>query len=83
MTEPNGLGYAYQTTYEQLGNTFVINLKKIQQGQILGTLNFLSYDSFRNIVNFIESSEELKFEYTIPYKDVGSKTFYKDVEKGR
>lgn len=80
LTEPNGLGYGYQTTYEQLGNTFVINLKKIQQGQILGTLNFLSYDNYRNIVNFIEASEELKFEYTIPYKDVGSKTFYKDVE---
>lgn len=80
LTEPTGLGYTYQTNYEQLGNTFVVSVKKMQQGQILGQLNFLSYDNYRNIINFIEASENLKFEYTIPYNDVGEKTYYKDVE---
>ena len=80
LTEPTGLGYTYQTNYEQLGNTFVVSVKKMQQGQILGQLNFLSYDNYRNIINFIEASESLKFEYTIPYNDVGEKTYYKDVE---
>lgn len=80
LTQPTGLGYTYQTNYEQLGNTFVVSVKKMQQGQILGQLNFLSYDNYRNIINFIEASESLKFEYTIPYNDVGEKTYYKDVE---
>ena len=31
LTEPNGLGYSYSTEYEQLGNTFITNLRRIEQ----------------------------------------------------
>lgn len=79
MTEPTGLGYSYADEYEQLGNTFISNLRKIEQGQIEGTLNFLNYDNYRNIITFIEKSDALKFEYKIPYED-GAKTFYKDIQ---
>ena len=34
LTEPSGLGYNYSTEYEQLGDTFIANLRKIEQGQI-------------------------------------------------
>ena len=79
MTEPTGLGYTYADEYEQLGNTFISNLRKIEQGQIEGTLNFLKYDNYRNIVNFIEKSSGLRFEYKVPYED-GEKTYYKDIQ---
>lgn len=79
MTDPSGLGYSYSDEYEQLGNTFISNLRKIEQGQIQGTLNFLEYDTYRNMINFIEKSEGLRFEYKVPYTD-GEKTYYKDVQ---
>lgn len=31
MTEPSGLGYGYSTEYEQLGNTFISNLRRVEQ----------------------------------------------------
>lgn len=80
LTEPNGLGYSYATEYQQLGNTFVENLRKMEQGQISGTLNFLNYDNYTSFVDFIESSESLKFGYKIPYKDLGTKEFFKDIQ---
>lgn len=41
LTAPMGLGYSYETEYEQLGNTFVTSLRKLVQGNITGQLNFL------------------------------------------
>ena len=80
LTEPNGLGYSYATEYQQLGNTFVENLRKMEQGQISGTLNFLNYDNYTSFVDFIEGSESLKFGYKIPYKDGSTKEFFKDIQ---
>lgn len=80
LTDPSGLGYAYTTEYQQLGDTFISNLRQMQQGQINGTLNFLSYDNYTSFVNFIESSENLKFGYKIPCKDGSSREFFKDVQ---
>ena len=57
LTEPNGLGYSYSTEYEQLGNIFVENLRKFEQGQITGIVNFLKYDNFKELVDFIERAE--------------------------
>lgn len=79
LTDPTGLGYSYTTEYEQLGDTFVENFGKITQGQIPATVNFLSYDNFRDFVNFIEGSESLRFAYKIPFKD-GAKEYLKDVK---
>lgn len=79
MTEPTGLGYSYSTEYEQLGNTFVTNLRKIEQGKVTGQVNFLKYDNFKSLVDFIEYSDKLRLAYTIPYKS-GAKTYYKDIQ---
>lgn len=80
LTDPDGLGYSYTTEYQQLGNTFISNLRKMQQGQIAGTLNFINYDNYTSFVNFVESSENLKFGYKIPYKDGSTKEYFKDIQ---
>ena len=78
LTDPSGLGYSYSTEYERVGNTFIENLRKLEQGQIPGTLNFKNYDNFQNLVNFIESAESLKFAYKIPFLN-RSIEYFKDV----
>lgn len=80
LTDPSGLGYAYETEYQQLGNTFISNLRNIQQGQISGTLNFINYDNYASFVNFIESSESLRFGYEIPYSDGSIRQYFKDIQ---
>lgn len=70
LTEPSGLGYTYSTEYEQLGNTFVENLRKLEQGNINGTLNFLNYDNYKKFIDFIEKSEELRLAYKLPLKEI-------------
>ena len=67
LTEPSGLGYSYDTNYEQVGNTFIENLKKIEQGNITGTANFMKYDNYKKLVDFIENAESLRFSYKIPF----------------
>lgn len=79
LTKPNGLGYNYSTEYEQLGNTFIANLRKVEQGQINGTVNFMKYDNYKNFIDFIESAEKLKFSYKIPFEQ-GVKEYFKDIE---
>lgn len=79
LTEPGGLGYSYNTEYEQLGNTFITNIRRLEQGQITGQINFLNYDNYKKLVDFIEKSEKLKFSYKVPYKS-GAKEYLKDVE---
>ncbi len=79
LTEPSGLGYNYSTEYEQLGDTFIANLRKIEQGQIEGVINFLNYDNYKNFIDYMEKSESLKFSYKIPFKN-GQKEYFKDVQ---
>lgn len=78
LTDPSGLGYSYNTEYEQIDEMFFTNLRKMAQGQISGTINCLYYDNYKALVDFIESSESLKFAYKIPFKD-GQKEYFKDV----
>ena len=80
FTDPSGLGYSYNTEYQQLGDTFISNLRNIQQGQISGTLNFLNYDNYTSFVNFVESSESLRIGYKIPYSDGSTREYFKDVQ---
>lgn len=79
LTEPQGLGYGYTTEYQQLGNTFIENLRNIQQGQIIGTANFLEYDNYKSFVDFVEGAENLRFGYKIPYRDGSTKEYFKDI----
>ena len=78
LTDPKGLGYSYDTEYEQLGNTFVINLRNTAQNRIDGVVNFLSYDNYKKLVDFIEGASDLRFKYVIPYEN-GTKTYYRKI----
>lgn len=79
LSDPSGLGYGYTTEYQQLGNTFVTNLRNFTQGQISGIANFKSYDNYKALIDFIESSENLRFSYKIPFK-TGTREYFKDVQ---
>lgn len=78
LSDPNGLGYSYSTEYEQLNYTFIENIRRIEQEQISGTVNFLNYDNYKKFVDFIEEAENLKFAYTIPFQN-GEKEYLKDI----
>lgn len=78
LTEPSGLGYSYDTDYEQVGNTFIENLKKIEQGKITGTANFEKYDNYKKLVDFIDNAESLRFSYKIPFASK-EKEYFKNV----
>lgn len=78
LTDPDGLGYSYSTEYEQIGNSFITNLRKLEQGKIAGVINCLKYDNYKNLIDFIENSNELKFAYRIPFDD-GYKEYLKDI----
>lgn len=79
LTDPLGLGYSYSTDYQQIGETFITNLRKLEQGKISGTANFREYDNFKEFIDFVESSESLKFGYKIPYKNGSIKEYFKGV----
>ena len=79
LTEPSGLGYNYSSEYEQIENSFISNVRKIEQGQINGIVNFANYDNYTKLVDFIEGSETLKFQYIIPQKEK-TLEFYKDIQ---
>lgn len=79
LTEPSGLGYAYSNDYVNLGNSFILNLRVLEQGQISGQLNFLCYDNYKKFVDYVEGSEKLYFSYIVPYKS-GSKEFLRDIQ---
>lgn len=79
LTDPSGLGYSFQTEYEQIGYTFIESLRTIQQQPINGTLNFLSYDNYKKFVDFVANSEKLKLAYKIPYNQK-QKEYLKDIQ---
>lgn len=79
LTDPAGLGYRYNTQYEQVGNTFLENVRRIEQGQIVGIVNTTKYENFKKLIDFIESSKSIRFLYRVPYQ-TGAKEYYKDVK---
>ena len=60
-------------------NTFISNLRRIEQGQITGQINFLNYDNYKRLIDFVEKSNSLKFSYKIPLND-GVKEYLKDIQ---
>ena len=79
LSSPTGLGYGYTTEYAQIGNNFIKNIRKLTQGQIGGELIFNRYDNYKKFIDFIESSENLKFVYKVPFED-GFTEYFKDID---
>lgn len=80
LTDPDGLGYTYSNSYTKVGEVFINNLKVQEQTQISGICNFLYYENYTNLVNFIESSKSLRLNYKIPLKDGSQKGYFKNIE---
>ena len=75
LIDPTGLGMTYDTSYEKVGISFQKNLRQLEQGEISGTAVFSNYKNYRNLIDFIENSSELRFHYVVP--NVGE--YYRDV----
>ena len=80
LTEPDGLGYSYSTSYTKVGEVFINNIKEQEQVQITGICNFLYYENYTNLVNFIESAESLRVSYKIPLKYGSQIEYFKNME---
>lgn len=79
LTDPDGLGYSFNTSYEKIGDTFISYDKIQNQVSFNGNCNFLNYDNYSEFVNFVEKAEELSIAYVVPYKNKPQTTYYKDV----
>ena len=79
LTEPTGLGFSYETDYEQLGYTFIQKARKLLQGQLPAKINFLNYDNYRKLIDFIQDSESIRLVYKVPYKN-REKEYYRDLD---
>lgn len=80
LTDPDGLGYSYSSSYILIGETFVASLKQQEQTPISGICNFLKYDNYTKLVNFIENSKKLKISYKVPYEDKTEIEYFKNIE---
>lgn len=78
LTSPQNLGCSYASNFDQIGNTFIESNRKIEQKNPTGILNFKTYDKCKEIIDFIEKAEKLKWVYILPYT-TGSKTYFRDV----
>ena len=76
--DASNLGYGYTSEFQRLRNTYIETLRTLNQSQIPGNLEFKNCDNYRKFVDYIESSESLKWKCIIPYKSA-SKTYFKDV----
>lgn len=78
LASPTNLGYSNNSEFEQIGNTFIESIRKIEKKDPSGIVYFKSYDRCKEFIDFIEKSYKLKFIYIIPFEN-GDKTFYRDV----
>lgn len=80
LYDPSGLGYEEENQYEFVGNTFIKNSSKMKQNIIEGNLEFdnVSYDEYKNFIDFIFTSESLKIIY-VPKLSVRTE-YYRDID---
>lgn len=79
LTSPKGLGLEINNNYMQLNNRFVLNISKLQQGEVSGEVHFKHYENYAALVDFIAHADSLYLRYKIPYSDGSIKTFYRDI----
>lgn len=79
LSSPTGLGYSYDTQYVQIGNNFIQNIRKLTQGKIGGELIFDKYDNYKKFIDFVESTNFLKFVYKVPFENEFTE-YFKDID---
>ena len=55
------------------------NIRKLTQGKINGELIFKKYDNYKKFIDFVESAENLKFVYKVPFEN-GFTEYFKDID---
>ena len=80
LYDPTGLGFEDEYTYEAVGDTYILNSKTAKQIPITGNLEFydMTYDEYRNFVDFIIKASKLKLIYIPKYSY--RKEFYRDID---
>lgn len=75
-----GLGYEENIEYEQIGNTFIQNNKKIVQNVITGELEFydMTYNEYCDFVDFVLTATSLKLIYVPKTSDRSE--YYRDID---
>lgn len=62
LTEPQGLGLEYETTYKKLSVAYKKQTRELLQKTITGVLCFWSYAEYSTFVKFVQS-QPLTLEY--------------------
>lgn len=78
LTAPSGLGFTRKASYVSIGNSFVRNFMKEEQGEIEGTIVFGTtkpYLACSDFVAYVNAAESLKLIYVT---DAGE--YYRDVD---
>jgi hypothetical protein len=62
---PDGLGFDHEISYQQVGNYYMQNSKKILQKQITGEIVFLDdwEDGYKDLLEFVTLASDLKLVY--------------------
>lgn len=71
----DGLGYSNELSYIQVGDSFVLDNKKISQNSLSAEVEFLDYANYQGMVNFIEKADSLRLAY-----QPGAITYYRDID---
>lgn len=72
LSDPAGLGMAYESEYKNIENDFYKTMRKIAQKEISGTMNFTEYAGYKKFIDFIQEQP-----LTLEYKADGD-TYYID-----
>lgn len=80
LTNPEGLGFSRNLTYEQVADDFVENINKLNQAQISGEINFLNYDNYRKFTDFILRANALKLIYIMPTSEDQQEEYFKNIK---
>lgn len=78
LVSPTNLGYSFKSEFNQLGNSFIEDNRKIDKKDPSGVAYFKSYEKYKEFVDFIEQAENLKWIYIVPYEK-NEEIYYRDV----
>lgn len=78
LTDPDGLGYGFNTSYSMIGHSFIRNYMREKQQEITGTIIFGAADPYtvcNQFLNYVNSAKSLKLIYK-----TSAGEYYRDVD---
>lgn len=82
FTPSSGFGLSKNITYIRVGASFAKDNEEDNQNIISGTITFFEkpYDTYRNLIDFIELAGTLKLIYIPGYEEKTKKEYYRDID---